>query len=487
MRLRFISPVLALALATGAALAEYKQDALCVSGDAELCNTLPGDLPGLTVPNGYTPNTDPRPGDMVNQQNFDYFGWQTFVALNWPADSSGQPTGSILNDDAAPRVWESYAGIEQVFAGADLIADDAEASCMPKGRMLLAQTSKLTSSSFIEPFTDSPLIDADGNFVMYDIRMNPVEVTYLQDNGLTTKVGQEAFKVNNSDGWDLPRGTEAGPGAMELKTAWRVLKDDSNPMGYFTVPATLLIGKENSAIGAPLCLEVTVGLVGMHIMHKITNPGQFSDFWVWATFEHAQNAPNAAKAAPSQKNSNAVESGDIPYPPVSSCPVPADVSGDWAFFDATCKDATGAACTPNVGLKLKTYLWEPDMPFAEKYLTQSGSGTQVTRCWAVYDSAKVVDKAFQDALAGSVWANYELIGVQRAQGGLDIPDPLRPFPAPIYLVNSTLETFLQTVPVMTDNEHVNKGGSSSCILCHDIATDKAGSKSDFSFLGGYAH
>jgi len=484
--LRYILPILGFAMAATTAVADYKQDALCVSGASELCNELPGDLPDLIVPNGYTPNTDPRSGNMVSQQNFDYFGWQTFVALNWPADESGQPSGSILDDTDAPRVWESYAGIEDVFEKADLIADDAEAACTPKGRMVLAQTSKLTSSSFIEPFTDSPLIDADGNFVMYDIRMNPVEEAYLKDNGLTSKAGQTAFAASHPDGWDLPRGTTGNPGAIELKTAWRVLKDDSNPMGYFTVPATLLIGGDSSATGEPLCLDVTVGLVGMHIMHKISEPGQFSDFWVWATFEHARNAPDAAKAAPSQKNSKAVESGNIPYPSVSSCPVPADVSGDWAFFDAECADANGASCTPNVGLELETYLWEPDMPFAEKYLTQSGSGTQVTRCWEVYESAKNVDKVFHDALAGSVWANYELIGVQWAQGGLDIPDPLRPFPAPIYLVNSTLETFLQDVPVMTDDTHVNTDGSSSCILCHDIARDTAKNKSDFSFLGGYA-
>ncbi|MGC1495064.1 MAG: hypothetical protein WA790_04590 [Sulfitobacter sp.] len=486
MHFRFILPIFGAVIAASAALAEYKQDALCVSGAAELCATIPGDLPGLSVNQGYTPNTNARPGTVVNQQNFDYFGWQSFVALNWPADTTGHPIGSILDDTAAPRVWEFYAGIEDVFADADIVDDGAAASCAPQGRLLLSQTSKLTSSSFIEPFTTSPLIDTDGNFVMYDVRMNPVEVKYLTENNLTTIEGQKIFAGKNNTPWDLPRGTVDGPGAMELKTSWRVLKDDENPMGYFTAPATLLIGKDNSATGAPLCLEVTVGLVGMHIMHKITNPGQFSDFWVWATFEHAKNAPDAAKAAPSQTNTAAVESQLIPYPPVSSCPVPADVSGDWAFFDPTCKDASGAACAPNVGLQLQNYLWAPDMPYAEKYLTQSGSGTQVTRCWEVYESAKNIDKVFHAALAGSVWANYNLIGVQWAQSGLDIPDPLRPFPAPIYLVNSTLETFLQNKPVLTKEPHKRAVGSSSCVLCHDIARDNAGSKSDFSFLGQHA-
>lgn len=475
----------AFVLCAAPAFADYAQDALCVTGAAELCATLPSDMPNLDVPLGYTPTTNLETEDGVQQQNFDYFGWQSFVALNWPADAGGAPMGSILDDPDAPRVWESYLGIDAVFPQANLVADDAEAACTPQGRMVLAQTSKLTSSSFIEPFTASPLIDVDGNFVMYDIRMNPVEVGYLRDNGLTTQAGQKAFAAANPQGWDLPRGLTGSPGAMELKTAWRVLADDSNPMGYFTLPATLMIGAENSATGQPLCLEVTVGLVGMHIMHKITNPTAFSDNWVWATFEHIRNAPDAAGAAPSQKNDAATVSGLEPYPPVGSCPVPQDAGTGWAFFDASCADAQGA-CTPNIGLELKNYLWEPDMPYAEKYLTQSGAGTQVTRCWEVYESAKNVDKVFQDALAGSVWANYQLIGVQWANGGLDHPDPLRPFPAPIYMVNSTLETFLQDVPVVHPDGTLNRGGSSSCINCHDIATDKGGNRSDFSFLGGYA-
>lgn len=481
--MRHLKPALAatLLLSATAASADYKQDALCVTGAAELCSELPSDLPDLNVPLGYTPTTNLETKGGVQQQNFDYFGWQSFVALNWPVDASGAPLDSIMGNLQAPRVWESYPGIEEVFTQADLVADDAEAACAPQGRMVLAQTSKLTSSSFIEPFTSSPLIDVDGNFVMYDIRMNPVEAAYLRDNGLTTQAGQKAFGA----AWDLPRGVTGSPGAMELKTAWRVLQDDTNPMGYFTMPATLLIGAENSSTGDPLCLEVTVGLVGMHIMHKITNPGAFSDNWVWATFEHIRNAPDAKAAAPSQKNVDAQVSGNEPYPPVDACPVPKDAGAGWAFFDADCKDEQGA-CTPNVGLVLKNYLWEPDMPYAEKYLTKSGSGSQVTRCWQVYESARNVDQVFQEALAGSVWANYQLVGVQWANSGLDHPDPLRPFPAPIYMVNSTLETFLQDVPVVHPDGTLNRGGSSSCINCHDIAKDAGGNRSDFSFLGGYA-
>ena len=150
------------ALCAGVATADYKQDALCVTGEATLCPTLPTDLTDLPVAQGYTPTTNVSDGDTAKQANFDYFGWQMFVALNWPADSDGNPTGHIMDDPDAPRVWESYAGVEQVFAGANLIADDAEAACEARGRMVLSQTGKLTTSSFIEPFTHSQLIDRDG-------------------------------------------------------------------------------------------------------------------------------------------------------------------------------------------------------------------------------------------------------------------------------------------------------------------------------------
>ena len=71
---------------------------------------------------------------------------------------------------------------------------------------------------------------------------------------------------------------------------------------------------------------------------------------------------------------------------------------------------------------------------------------------------------------------------------VEYPDPLKPFPAPIYLVNSTLETYLQNKPVIDPHTgEPNQNASGSCIICHDTATDSAGNKSDFSFLGGYAH
>src|SRR4051812_24010322 len=50
------------------------------------------------------------------QQPFDEFSWQSFVALNWPADPFGRPLrDSILTHAASPRVWEFYRTPQDVF------------------------------------------------------------------------------------------------------------------------------------------------------------------------------------------------------------------------------------------------------------------------------------------------------------------------------------------------------------------------------------
>ncbi|MDA7428647.1 hypothetical protein PGB28_09265 [Primorskyibacter aestuariivivens] len=493
MRMPLLTAALAMCLPglapERAAAQDYQQDALCYTGQDEICEFLPVDLTGLKVNPGYTPNTNIADGDSAKQQNFDYFAWQMFVALNWPSDGTGAPEGSILDSGTLdqPRVWESWPGIEHVFDE----NNNVPATCAA-GRLTMSETNKVTSSSFIEPFTPWPLIDVAGNYVMYDIRLNQTEAAYILKNGLNTKAGQQAF----GQAWDLPRGVvtsgthddvaAAIPGAMEMKTAWRVLPDGDDGLGYFTVPGSVHVAAENSATGEPLCLDVTLGLVGMHVMQKITNPSDFSDFWVWATFEHVRNAPDAANAPVSQSNSNSPLSGNDP---VASCPVPTDASGDWAFFNADCT-RDGAACAPNTPPAGKSpFLWQAQPPYAASYLDDGKYGTQVTRCFDVYESADNISAKYQDALSGTPFANYQLIGAQWAQAQIvEYPDPLKPFPAPIYLVNSTLETYLQNKPVIDPQTGApNKNASGSCIICHDIATDSAGNKSDFSFLGGYAH
>jgi hypothetical protein len=69
----------------------------------------------------------------------------------------------------------------------------------------------------------------------------------------------------------------------------------------------------------------------------------------------------------------------------------------------------------------------------------------------------------------SVWQNYELISTMWPT------DPKQPFgaPAPTFLANTTLETYIQgTVPNV----------SSNCIECHNNATMTVPVPSDFTYV-----
>ena len=52
-----------------------------------------------------------------NAQNpFDIFSWQTFAALNWPANEAGAPIGERIGTHPnLPRVWQFYKQPGEVF------------------------------------------------------------------------------------------------------------------------------------------------------------------------------------------------------------------------------------------------------------------------------------------------------------------------------------------------------------------------------------
>lgn len=92
---------------------------------------------------------------------------------------------------------------------------------------------------------------------------------------------------------------------------------------------------------------------------------------------------------------------------------------------------------------------------------------------------------FQTALAGTPWANYELVGVQWAQAKQNkYFSPVMPFAAPFYLTNTTLETYLQLNPLIVDGKPSTQAPG-SCIGCHHLATDSVNKPSNFSLLPRY--
>ena len=453
---------------------------ICADGTSSLCSTLPTDMAGHEPAIGYIPNTNAGAATgSFNQTFIDYFGWQSFVALNWPTDENGNPstTETIVTDTTSPRVWSTYATAEDIFGTA--VAGVEDAPCDTDGKRVLFRTSKFELTSFIEAFTPDPLIDRNGNFTLYDVRVNEREVTYLDSNHLTTKSGQSNF----GKAYDFPAGSGSDVGSIEIKSSWRIMTSSDDADSFYTTAATIIVPAEYSQSGDAMCIDTTVGLVGMHIMQKFTNPTDFSNFWAWATFEHVDNAPLADDAVVSPTNDASTLTTLTPPP----CDLTPDTNDQtvYSFYNAACTDGT-SDCAVNTAPSApdNVFKWSASEPYASAYLIDGKYGTQVARCFKIYESANTVTSAYQAEFGSSLWKNYMLVGVQWAEVSSTGTGPfkdLTPFAAPIYLANTTMETYLQTGS-LTDPVD----GSGSCITCHNLAVDTAKNNSNFSFLPGTA-
>lgn len=413
-----------------------------------LCPYIPRtlDLGPPLFPAGYQATLD-----SAHQPPFDLFSWQSFVALNWPAGPDGQPLpGPIGKDAQAQRVWESYTDVTSIFGDTSGLPACVQ-EAMRSGKRVLSATSK--GQFVIDPdggFSESDgnaLIDKNLNFVLYEIRVNGEEEQYIRKNGLNTIAGRQQF-FQNGGAINLPAGQVSGTGwdgpvgAIELKTSWRILDtaqgDDLSR--YFWREAVVYVAAANSETGQDRCIPVTVGLVGMHIAHKLG--GLKVDPWIWSTFEHNDNAPDQMQAS----------AGGVTGP-------------KYSFYDPSCVDCPinqPPVPAPTDGGQLK---WAANAPYAAKYANgydygprfgMQYFGTQVLRLFPIFSTTQQINRDWQQKLGGTVWANYQLVGTQwRTPSNGGLPYELD---APILLSNSTQETYFQGKRI------------ASCAFCHAMAT-----------------
>lgn len=205
-----------------------------------------------------------------------------------------------------------------------------------------------------------------------------------------------------------------------------------------------------------------VALVGMHILHKTKTQST----WVFATFEHVDNAPDNTA-----------------------------VDGDYNFFNPHCRDTMFAvpkealpfdtsrnpvtvSCIPNTNPPYKLGYKVPPLPI------------QVMRANAIETRARATNNLIQNAIKknfpSSVWQYYQLVNVMWSSNPPGIPDkpqtvPVNipsPQPSEAYRVaNITLETYQQ---------------NTRCKDCHkeakiaQIQGAENNYASDFSFILGTA-
>lgn len=375
--------------------------------------------------------------------------------MNWPVLANGQPnTGELPGQDGDnPTVWQTWKTAPEVFLpngdppppwGTPLASSPMPAICrdqLQPGEQLLTQIGKtpnlLTES--IQPFNTGPLIDQNGRYARFEILMNETMFNYIVANKLYSKKAQAGitsvvFPCGTSD----PANPQVG--TIMVKASWKILSPIEIQSGRFhTMKALIYTPPSSNPLIAETCEHATVGLVGLHIVHKTAGEPQ----WVWTTFEHIDNCPTDGQPT---------------------------AGHDYSFYNP---NASGAPInTP------------PDRPWNPNNTEPPGRRPQIVRMIPIDQPTQQLNATYQAALRAvnpaSVWQYYELVSTQwptQPASGCDVetsaPTNMSGTPAPQFLGNSTLESYIQgRVPNV----------SSSCIECHLNATTTKSVFSDFTYL-----
>ncbi|MBV8368788.1 MAG: hypothetical protein JO036_07605 [Candidatus Eremiobacteraeota bacterium] len=417
----------------------------------------------------------------------DLLSWLTFVAVNWPVNPAAcapSQSASILTATPNPT-WLSYLSSDDVFVpapstpapwcngNAALRAEGTRASqsahlpaavralaskyfkSHPNGKLLylhhdskghaLAEALRLqaklgrpnrltaTPSPLVDPAvlkeildaTNQPVVDQNGRFERFTISLNVDEYKYVTAHKLWTFAGEAATGNLNFPTQKSPGATV---GAMEFKAGWKVLKPGKDVFShFFTMPA--IVYNDQAGSGPPE--SVTVGLVGLHIIHKTNR----QHAWIWSTFEQIDNTNDGPRDANPKSFYN------------PSC------------APASCPPNTQTAPTPYIEVRPGGKLNPP---------------TQVVAVVTPAPSVVTLNAHFRGMLRNTPWYYYQLISTQWTGGSGPIPSPN---PAhlgvvqPFQLGNPVLETYVRETfasPSPPASPMPARNSLYSCMYCHSL-------------------
>ncbi len=432
---------------------------------------------------------------------FDNMAWQMFVALNYAANAVDQPAAVGLTR-RGPRVWQTYPKVSSLFGNSPVRGRCTSQLALPIyyiGSNGQGQTAP-NNEEYFQASTNLPLIDINQNWTIFERRVNNTEASYLKaPNGLsaqtlTTQTGQTNFINHNPKGVQFTASatTQTGKnGSIEIKTAWRIINRNAgdDPSRYYTQLAFIAVPGDLVNGGRQFCSSVTLGLVGMHIIQRNPVDPQNQKLlpkWIWATFEHMDNAPMAQ--APCNLATGCGTNPSTDWINKPSCgPAVASPSVRYSYYDQNA-GVPGTNIGPvSTGTGKTKFPWNRTQPYAKDNTTSATARPQVARCWKIYPTTAQLNSQWQTALAAlkTPFKNYMLIGTQ--WGGTVEPEPGNKLPldaVPAMLSNLTLETYIQNYT----GSNPNLPGPGSCIGCHGGATLAVSPypSADFSFLPSLA-
>lgn len=431
-----------------------------------------GNIPfAVVLPQNFSTPLEIRP-------YFDYFSWESFIALNWPAktgsrgvpDQPNNPNAFLNAPSGTPVVWGTYKDSFELFGQKDQRptpwdSNNNPVNPCPNGagqKTLIFITKGATPLMQTKQAFSFPLIDQQSNYVYFDIRYDQAQYNFIrgQDNDPTSwlyLLKNLAPKEDAQFGVQMPMTTTTPAntlGSIMLKAAWRIKTEKDNTSRFYTTTAQIFNPVTQK------CTPASVLLVGLHIAHKVD---PFTE-WVWSTFEQVDNVP----------------------PDATTTPTPAPPPNGYSFNNGTDTPKTVGG-----------YNYKPPIPPSTPGQPMpSPSPVQVTRVNPIPitppgQSTREVNAYYQQLLKGTVWQYYHLVVTQwpfnpgigpgnpfmlMENGGVYPQNAGGAFPVN-GAVNTSMETYFQT-----QNDAAGAGGN-SCMSCHYRA-----GQSDFSWgLNRRAH
>ncbi|MFK7862132.1 MAG: hypothetical protein AB8B64_25215 [Granulosicoccus sp.] len=454
------------------------------------------------------------------QQAFDLFAWQTFIALNWPADpeifGKPDPQHKIGQASHADRLWETFISPANVFK-ADGAKPDAYVPTFSRTNKLHAIGKRThTLDEVDEAFFDMekplpPIVDTNKQYARYEIRLNKVAYDYIVSGAKVKDTHYPLYNREDQNAFLDQGGVITFPdGTIEVKVAWKKLGEGDNPNKFFTQ----VVDVYENPYADPVVVnkDVTYGMVGMHIMYLVDGIPQ----WVWPTFEHVDNAPLADLRQGRRKITGewrVIESDDVKHW------APGPVKSRYNFFNLASNHAefnsSIGGFSPSSRESMEKHnprtnanpdYYQPEYERLPSQITKVITvNNEITVSKWTYALNEEVHRRLSAIEPDSVWANYRLTTTQwPSDPGLTAswqqyyaranalikewnkknPGDKRPLlkmsagtvkagnPAPVSLGNAVAETYMQI--------------NGSCMNCHSGATfggpNGKRADSNFSFM-----
>ncbi len=378
--------------------------------------------PAAWFPHASTPQSDHSVAP-TSDCGFHEWAWQEFLWLTQPA-GTGQLRFMTLPKPA--DLFDSGTAMPPA------------ASTLPKTRSLVlkprtTQTRGPTSlTDVLEAGSKGILVDQKGRAVYFASAINDVYFDFVRANNLFSMAGYD--KASPTLNFPV--------GSLEVKSSWMIVPTGQAAPGFFTAAAEVnrLVCSDggSNCKGDDILLDqgqtepVTVALVGLHVVGVVQDHPEF----IWATFEHKDNAPD--------------------LPPGAGPSTPVD-SRDWTFYKANtpasqCNLSDNTAANPSITLVDPATQALSPVTNVFRQAASGGGDAQNKANIAALNASVAAQLAADD-----VFGNYRLTGgvwmpPNSLVPGLN-PGSVRPLlRGSTELANPTMETFTQT---------------GSCFSCHN--------------------